>query len=326
MTAIELLRALPVCAGLDEEALRGLSMLSHECDFAPGAWLLRQGEPANFAYAITHGEVAVLRTLPGGGELALAGVGAGDLVGEIGLLAAAHRIASVRALTPVHAIKFERAVFTAACRMRQAAARTMLHALLAQLCQTMRLLTEQMAEHLPAASAWAPSPRVATEALFDYPQFLSLLRCAPSLGEVGLREFVARTTPRVLAPGEVLFHAEAPADGIALVVRGAAEAIAVRERESQALQVFGPGSLCGLPSALDGRPLGLRVRAREQSLVLHFPQGRFDEAWQASDEFAFSLLAVVGEQMADSMPRLVNRLAQQIGLHRAQLILARGVG
>ena len=132
MTALELLRALPVCAGLDEEALRGLSMLSHECDFAHGAWLLRQGEPADFAYAITHGEVAVLRTLPGGGELALAGVGAGDLVGEIGLLAAAHRIASVRALTPVHAIKFERAVFTAACRMRQAAARTMLHAVLAR--------------------------------------------------------------------------------------------------------------------------------------------------------------------------------------------------
>jgi hydantoinase/carbamoylase family amidase len=114
--------------------------------------------------------------------------------------------------------------------------------------------------------------------------------------------------------------------GLVKVVRGAAEAIAIRERESQALQVFGPGSLCGLPSALDRRPLGLRVRAREQSLVLHFPQGGFDEAWQASDEFAFSLLAVVGEQMADSMPRLVNRLAQQIGLHRAQLILARGVG
>jgi hypothetical protein len=54
MTAIELLRALPVCAGLDEDALRALSMLSHECDFGSGAWLLRQGEAADFAQSEVH--------------------------------------------------------------------------------------------------------------------------------------------------------------------------------------------------------------------------------------------------------------------------------
>jgi hypothetical protein len=325
MTAIARLRALPVCAGLDEEALRVLCTLSHECDFAPGTWLLRQGEPASYAYAITQGEVAVLRTLPGGGELALAEVGAGSLVGEIGLLAETHRIASVRALTAVHVIKFERAVFTAACRMRQPAARTMLHSVINRLCQTLRLLATEMAEYLPPATPWTPSTRPA-ETLFDYAKFLPLLRCAPSFGEAGLREFAARSTPRALAQGEILFDAQAPSDGVALVVRGATESVAMRERESQALQVFGPGSMCGLPAALDGQPLGLRLRAREQSLVLHLPQASFDEVWQATDEFGFSLLAVVAEQLADSMPRLVNRLAQQVGLHRAQLILARGVG
>ena len=323
MTSIELLRGLELCANWADDDLLAVARLGAERRFDAGSLLLRQGDPAIQAFAIAQGEVAVLRTLPGGGELMLAQKGAGVLVGELGLLAAQPRSASVRALSPVHSVMFERSVFTAACRMRQPAARRLLLAVMGFVCGRLRELLLHLTKNFPAAEAPCALAVGVTHGDFNYRQFLHLLRCATALGDVGLTAFADRASPHTLSKGETLLVPGSTAPGLWLVVRGALETVAGAEPHAATLEVLGPGSLAGLPSVMDGLPLVAGVRAREHSLVLHLAQAEFERACESLDDFAFGLLHAVAEQLAGSLPRLSNRLAQHTGLRRSQAILAR---
>lgn len=325
MIAPETLRALPICSALSDAALGALAALTHATAFAPGDFLLRQGTPSTCAYAVTAGQVAVLRTLPGGGALPLAEVGPGSVVGEMGLLAPLPRMASARALETVEVVVFERAVFAAACRTRQPAARSMLEAVMRRVCAHVRALAASLAAQTQplAGPAWQPDAEDARSGEFDYLRFLPLLRCAPTLGEAGLQHFAALASPRTLARGELLLAAGSSSPGLALVVHGALESVPSAAATAQAMEIHGPGSLVGLPAVFDGLPLDWQVRARERSLVLHLHQAVFESCFALHDEFAFGLLTAVAEQLADSMTRLANRLAQLTGLQRAQTILAR---
>lgn len=323
MTSIELLRGLELCADWTDDDLLAVAGLGAERRFAAGSLLLCQGDPAAQAFAIANGEVAVLRTLPGGGELMLAQKGAGSLVGELGLLAEQPRSASVRALSQVHSVMFERAIFTAACRMRQPAARRLLMAVMRFVCARLRELLLHLSQSFPAAESPCVAPVAAAPSDFNYREFLPLLRCATALGDIGLAAFADRASPRNLSKGETLLLPGSPAPGIWLVVRGALETVAGAEARAATLEVLGPGSLAGLPSAMDGLPLIAGLRAREHSLVLHMAQAEFERAHAGLDEFAFGLLHAVAEQLAGSLPRLSNRLAQHTGLRRSQAILAR---
>ena len=196
MTSIELLRGLEFCAGWSEGDLRAVAALGAERQFEADSLLLRQGEPAAEAFAIAEGTVAVLRALPGGGELALAEKGPGSLVGEMGLLAEQRRSATARALGRVRSVVFDRQVFAAACRMRQPAARQLLLAVMARACIPVRVTQEHLAQALPVADAVRPKTTPSAPEHFDYRGFLPLLHCAPALGRAGLDELVARANAR----------------------------------------------------------------------------------------------------------------------------------
>ncbi|HMD45132.1 MAG TPA: ATP-binding cassette domain-containing protein [Acidimicrobiales bacterium] len=68
-----------------------------EKTLAPGDVLFRQGDPSDLVYVVEEGSLDVYRELADGGEEALATVGAGNYVGELGPLLNLPRSASVRA-------------------------------------------------------------------------------------------------------------------------------------------------------------------------------------------------------------------------------------
>jgi ABC-type lipoprotein export system ATPase subunit len=81
--------------------------------YAPGASIITQGEPADRFYIITKGQVEILLHHPGGQDIIVTTLGAGQYFGEIGLLRGGARIASVRAPadTPVEVATLDRATF-----------------------------------------------------------------------------------------------------------------------------------------------------------------------------------------------------------------------
>jgi CRP-like cAMP-binding protein len=100
---VEAVRRLPAFAGCTDRELAGLCQEADELDFLPGAVLMREGDRSGEVFLILSGRVQVVHC----GAI-IASVGAGETVGEMGMIDSGPRSATVRAETPVRALVFGR--------------------------------------------------------------------------------------------------------------------------------------------------------------------------------------------------------------------------
>ena len=101
---IELLQQMPIFGAISEEALAFLLEPAAEVRFAAGAWLFREGDPAQSMYVLESGRVAILKSW-GGRDLLVRELGQGDCIGEMALLDLFPRSASVQAVEDCVAIE-----------------------------------------------------------------------------------------------------------------------------------------------------------------------------------------------------------------------------
>jgi CRP-like cAMP-binding protein len=106
----EMLRKVPLFSGLSASELKLLAFTSELQCFAPGDVLMRQGDPADCAYVILEGQADVLAETKGG-DFVIAVLGPNAVPGEIGVLTDAPRTATVRARTPLRALRVSPEVF-----------------------------------------------------------------------------------------------------------------------------------------------------------------------------------------------------------------------
>jgi CRP-like cAMP-binding protein len=106
---IALLRSLPLFAELPAPAIEGLAAALVPIHLPASAVLIREGEPGDAYYAIAAGELDVLRD----GRF-LRRCGRGEGVGEIALLRAIPRTATVTAHTPATVYELDRDPFLTA--------------------------------------------------------------------------------------------------------------------------------------------------------------------------------------------------------------------
>jgi MFS family permease len=98
---IALLRALDLFAAASNNTLERLAAALEPFEFPAGAVVLREGDPADALYVIVDGEVSASARGEGETEQFLRTVGPGGYVGEIGLLTAGPRTATVTAVSPL---------------------------------------------------------------------------------------------------------------------------------------------------------------------------------------------------------------------------------
>lgn len=108
----EILRRVPLFAGIDLSKLKLLAFTSELVRFAAGDTFFRQGDVGDSAYVILIGSAAILAETPGGGEIEIARIGETDFVGEIAILCDVPRTATVRAVTDVKALKISKDSFS----------------------------------------------------------------------------------------------------------------------------------------------------------------------------------------------------------------------
>ena len=106
----EMLRKVPFFGGLDPTKLKLLAFTSRAVRFAPGEIVMRVGEAADSAYVIIEGEVEILGGTEAG-EFVIGVVGRNALIGEMGVITGAPRVATVRAKTAVRALRISGDVF-----------------------------------------------------------------------------------------------------------------------------------------------------------------------------------------------------------------------
>ena len=99
----ERLRAIPVFASLDDEALHAVAVFAGESSVADGSQIVSEGDYAHQFMAIEEGTADVVR-----GDETIATLGPGDFFGEIGVLEKTLRMASVMATSPMRLITLTR--------------------------------------------------------------------------------------------------------------------------------------------------------------------------------------------------------------------------
>jgi signal-transduction protein with cAMP-binding, CBS, and nucleotidyltransferase domain len=108
-TDVRSLREVPMFRGIDLSKLKLLAFTSERIHFDEGQRFFSQGDPSDAAYVILEGRALVLVDTAEG-ETAVAELGQGALVGEMGVLGDKERSATILALEPTTVLRTDRGV------------------------------------------------------------------------------------------------------------------------------------------------------------------------------------------------------------------------
>ncbi|MEQ8586657.1 MAG: cyclic nucleotide-binding domain-containing protein [Thalassobaculaceae bacterium] len=107
---VDLLRKIPLFAKIEPSKLKLLAFTSERLTYQGGQRLFQQGDVGDAAYIIIDGTASV-RIRTDGGEIEVAELGKGDVVGEIAILCDVPRTASVEATGRLIALRITKELF-----------------------------------------------------------------------------------------------------------------------------------------------------------------------------------------------------------------------
>ena len=107
---VRMLRQVPLFAGLEPARLKLLAFTSDRVRYGVGDVLCRQGEVGDAAYVILAGKADILVDSPSG-QIKVAELEQNSIVGEIAILCDAARTATVKAATPIDALRIKKEPF-----------------------------------------------------------------------------------------------------------------------------------------------------------------------------------------------------------------------
>jgi phosphoserine phosphatase RsbU/P len=137
----------PLFASLPVEAVHHLEATLSQIEYPAGTILFREGEPGECFFIVLDGKVEVVKAYGQEGARRLAVRGAGEFVGEMGLLVKdGLRTATVISVTPVHLLKVTQADFNRLLQQWPDLAREMLRELSFRLRETDNILIRDLQE------------------------------------------------------------------------------------------------------------------------------------------------------------------------------------
>ena len=110
-----IVREHPFFAGLAEDFLDLVVGCAKNVRFEAGAFLLREGGPADWLYLLRHGRVSLEVTIPGRDALSLMTLGEGEIVGLSWLVPPYRGAFDARALGLVRAVAIDAGCLRAKC-------------------------------------------------------------------------------------------------------------------------------------------------------------------------------------------------------------------
>ena len=295
-----------------------LLSIAREFSFARGARLVRQGEPARGAFFIGSGSVAAEVALPGGGMLAVAELGDGEMFGEMALIERGLCSASVVAKTDVRGWFVGREDFRALVASRDAEALEVQRAVTRVLAAKLRALNEKVRQH-PAEEDRPPrgEPQVdlskLQEPTFEWAAFLPLLRFFEGFHREEIDELAALGRPLAAPKSTWLFGAGQPAASSFLVVRGAVEVLSRQGALERRVTIAGPGELVGYLAVLDRAKHAAQRRACARApRCSNFRAATFLEVYQGASGLSVRLQHAIQRSLLRSLARTNSQLTRLI--------------
>ncbi len=103
---LDILRAVPLFADLDERSLQAVAMFAHDASFRADEVVMLEGEPGDTFYVIVEGTVRIER-----GDRTIRSMTGGGFFGEIALIDQRPRTATVICVTDIRALEIHRHEF-----------------------------------------------------------------------------------------------------------------------------------------------------------------------------------------------------------------------
>lgn len=142
---VDLLRGIPLFERMEPAKLKLLALASDRVTFRPDATMMRQGDPGDAAYVVING-VGEVWINTDGGEIKVAELSAGQIVGEIAILIDVPRTATVKAPEGLEALKISKENFLRLLNNSPQVAVEIIRVLAGRLENTNAQLREAMAE------------------------------------------------------------------------------------------------------------------------------------------------------------------------------------
>lgn len=232
-----------------------------------GEVILAEGQPGESFYVLARGTVAVTKHLAhGGGETRLATLHEGAIFGEMALVSASPRTATVTAESDCDLLEFDRAALVAASRS------------VATIAVALDKFTrERLLNNL-----------LATAPLFrplDRKQRFDLIR---------------RFKAHDVAPGVTIIEEGTPGRGLFVLLSGQVD-VSKRDGATKVLlATLGPGEVFGEISLVNQEPASATVTAATQSTVLFLPREVFERLVEAVPEIGEYVRGLGEERLLDT--------------------------
>lgn len=101
---IEMLRRVPLFADISPAKLKLLAFTSDRVTYDAGQVLFNQGDQGDAAYVLLSGSADILINSPSG-EIKVGSIGANEIVGDIAILCDVPRTSTIKATSPVIALR-----------------------------------------------------------------------------------------------------------------------------------------------------------------------------------------------------------------------------
>ncbi|HEY8427094.1 MAG TPA: cyclic nucleotide-binding domain-containing protein, partial [Sandaracinaceae bacterium] len=227
--------------------------------------ILAEGQPGESFYVLARGTVAVTKNLARG-QTRLATLHEGAIFGEMALVSASPRTATVTAETDCDLLEFDRAALVAASRS------------VATIAVALDKFTrERLLNNLLAtAPLFAPLDR---KQRFDL-----------------MRRFKAHD----VAPGVTIIEEGTPGQGLFVVLSGQVD-VSKRDGATKVLlATLGPGEVFGEISLVNREPASATVTAATQTTVLFLPREVFERLIEAVPEIGEYVRSLGEERLLDT--------------------------
>ncbi|MCX7807435.1 MAG: cyclic nucleotide-binding domain-containing protein [Deltaproteobacteria bacterium] len=268
MPFIEKLPPIPVLSTLSASAFQALLSAVGLFRALPGTAIIREGEPGNAFYMLASGEVRVLKRNSNAKEgfVELARLHDGAVFGEMALLSAAPRSATVEAVRESDLLQFHQ--------------------------DALRKIAAELPSVASALDHFARE-RLLNNILATSPLFAPLDR---SNRMALLRRFSSHDVPE----GAVIIREGEEGKGLFVVIAGEVEVIKETDGTPLSLGTLGPGEVFGEISLIDQRPATATVRATRPSTVLFLDRVIFWRLIEVVPEIREYLMRLSEERLMDA--------------------------
>lgn len=308
----------PLLDGLDAGQVAALNLDEMPVSVAAGQALFKQGEATSGLFFIDSGTVRLAGRTPGDGEVELALLGPGEMVGEFSLLDGGPRSASAIAQSAVRAWRVGRERFAALAASGEPGALLVMDRLRVDVAERTAATIGGIAAALADGAGTArPTGRGGLPPMQPASGLAALLASFPGFDRLGDREWaeLEALTQRVDAPrGTLLTPAGGASDRLVIVARGAVRVGTAHPAGGvEQLLLHGPGSFSGVAGMLDGGPSGLVRDVREDATLLFVDRDGFERLRSGATPLGRAIFAAIGLQMVRDLRRLSRMLGRLSG-------------